>query len=140
MWSDGFPRELLSQNIDNSVENSWWEEEFAQLISPLAIVDQVVQVQSDVLNKGSVGVFVKEQIILDVRRWHVSGNFLVVHMTVLRECQARQVICNSEALLSAHDAKSLRELHLFLINSTETFRWEKTVAILLREHCEGANV
>lgn len=61
-------------------------------------------------------------------------------MSVLGECQPRQVVCDAQALLAAHDAKSVSLVDLILLDASVDPRWEQALAGLGREDCVAADV
>lgn len=140
MSPDRLLSHVLGQNIDDAIKDSDWEEEFAQFVPPLSRIHQVVKVKGDVLHYRSVGVLIKEQVFLDITGGHLSSDLLVVDRAVLWQGKPGQVICDPKALLSAHDAKSVRHTDLVLVDAPVTLCREETMAVLCREHSKRTNV
>ena len=74
---DGLLGELLDKDVDDTVEDTWWQEELPKLLSTLTLVDMVVQTQAYVLHEGCVGVFIEEQVLLDFLGSHASHSAVV---------------------------------------------------------------
>lgn len=67
MRSDRVLGELLNEDVDDSVEDAWRQEELHHLSSVGMRLDVIIEIKAQVLHDSGVGVIVKEKVLLDLR-------------------------------------------------------------------------